>query len=313
MIRLPSFSDLLAFDAVARHGALTRAASELNVTQPAVSRRIAQLEADLGCALLDRSVRPLRLTPEGQELFDVLRASLSRLETTVERLRDHHDEPATVEISAAPGVASYWLIPRLNAMQRAFPETKIKVISQPYSAARRTGDVQLRFGDGRWPGLDVWSVIGETVFPVASPLLFQDHEPPEAVGEIAKLTLLSLPPRTGSWYDWPAWLRSAGLPKPQRLKAMVFDNYVVVVNAALAGQGVCLAWDGLLDQFLDSGALIRLGDHQSSSDQGYFITVSEEEPEGSEARALAQWLATAETTPAPRLRPLAPPDNRGGA
>ncbi|MEL6977257.1 MAG: LysR family transcriptional regulator [Pseudomonadota bacterium] len=317
MIRLPSFADLLAFDAAARHGALTRAAQELNVTQPAISRRIAQLEADIGCRLLDRSVRPIALTPEGQQLFDVLRGSLSRLETVVERLREQ-EESAAIEISAAPGIAAYWLVPRLNAMQSAFPDTKINVISQPYSAARRAGDIQIRFGDGEWPGLNVWSIIGETVFPVASPLLFQDRAPPSDIAGITQLTLLSLPPRAGSWYDWPAWLRSVGgapgAAASRRLRAMVFDNYVLVVNAALAGQGACLSWDGLLDEFLDSGSLLRLGDAQSTSDQGYFITIAADEPPGSEARAVAEWLAAATTTPTARLRALpasAPPPQEG--
>ncbi len=85
--RLPPFSALNAFDAVARHGSFSRAALELNVSQPAVSRRVAALEADLGTPMFGRDTRPLRLTADGRRLFEVLRASLSRLEQVVQEIR----------------------------------------------------------------------------------------------------------------------------------------------------------------------------------------------------------------------------------
>ena len=61
-VRLPAFSGLVAFYAAVRHGTLTGAAQELNVSQPAISRRISTLEADLGCHLFDRSRKPVQLT-----------------------------------------------------------------------------------------------------------------------------------------------------------------------------------------------------------------------------------------------------------
>ena len=99
-MRLPSFSNLVAFDAVARRGTLSRAAEELNVSQPAISRRLAALEADIGKTLFDRRTKPLTLTAEGAELFEVLRSSLRRLEGVISRLRGAQDSN-TVTISAS--------------------------------------------------------------------------------------------------------------------------------------------------------------------------------------------------------------------
>lgn len=91
MAALPPFADLLAFDAAARHGSFTRAARELNVTQPAISRRIAALEADLRLKLFDRATKPTRLTPEGRQLMETLRLSLSQIEATILELQRQSD------------------------------------------------------------------------------------------------------------------------------------------------------------------------------------------------------------------------------
>jgi len=290
VIRLPAFSSLLAFDAVARHGSLTSAAAELNVTQPAISRRIAHAEADLGCALIDRSTRPVGLTEQGVLLFDVLRSGLSRLETVVERIRCDVSED-TISISAGSGLAAYWLIPRLPDMQVEFPDAVIGIISQSHSDRNTVGDIQIRFGDGVWPGFETTKILGEEVFPVASPLLLENQVAPMSLDDLEKFQLLGLQENDGQWYDWTTWFPAVGRTAPRRIRSLDFDNYALMVNAALAGQGICLCWSGLLDDFLSSGGLVRVTEQSASSDRGYFVTHREHLPSDSPVRALATWLA----------------------
>ena len=290
MTRLPAFSSLLAFDAVARHGTLTRAARELNVSQPAVSRRIALLESDLGCPLVDRSTRPAQLTNEGQSLFDVLRSGLSRLEVVVDRLRTGSDTDA-VTISAGSGFAAYWLIPRLPAMQIAFPDVTIRIMSQAHSEETMSGDLQFRFGGGNWRNLETIKIMGEEVFPVASPMFIEGCAEPPALDNLARLKLLGLQDDAGHWYNWSTWFAEVGQSVSRPLRSLDFDNYALMVNAALAGQGICLCWSGLLDEFLRSGGLVRLLDVSASSSRGYFVTHQSDLPPDSPARALAHWLA----------------------
>jgi len=290
LLRLPSFSNLIAFDAIARHGTLTRAAEELNVSQPAISRRLAALEADLGQALFDRRSKPLALTKSGKELFDELRFGLSRLETVIRRLRSSNDSES-VTISAGAGLAAYWLIPRLTEMQSAFPTLKLKIVSQSHQHEEDgTGDLQIRFGHGEWPGIEATKMFGEEVFPVCSPLHLGRRKIPFSLEQLKVASLLDMKVDNQPWYDWNSWFEAVGIPAHRAPKILYFDSYPLVVGAALAGQGVCLCWAGLLDNFLASGVLVRLSPISMPSSRGYFVTHETGLPPNAHARVIARWL-----------------------
>ena len=290
-MRLPSFADLLAFDAVARVGTLTRAAKELNVSQPAISRRLASLESDLGKPLFNRNTKPLTLTATGLELFDVLRSGLSRLESAVERIRSTPGVD-TVTLSAGSGLTAYWLIPRLPAMQAAFPELRLRIISQSHENQEDSGgDLQIRFGGGIWRGMTSLLLFQERVFPVASPMYLRQRPVPWALADISGEALLDMKVNQQPWFDWRSWLAAVRAPAADDARILYFDSYPLVVGAALAGQGICLAWSGLLEQFLGSGALVRVSDRTAeSSTRGYFITYPQDLRPEAHAPRIARWL-----------------------
>lgn len=289
-MRLPSFSNLIAFDATARHGTLTRAAEELNVSQPAISRRLAALESDLGRPLFDRSTKPLSLTKSGQELFDVLRSGLSRLESVIGRLRGS-ETADTVTISAGSGIAAYWLIPRLPEMQAAFPGVRLKIVSQSHNNEDDlSGDLQIRFGQGPWVATAVGKMFDEEVFAVCSPLYLRRRSTPLSLDQLKSASLLDMKVTNQPWYDWGSWFDAVGAPARKPLDVLYFDSYPLVISAALAGQGICLGWAGLLDDFLASGALVRLTPRSASSARGYFVTHDVDLAVDAPARSIARWL-----------------------
>lgn len=285
----PSFSSLLAFDAAARHGTFTRAASELNVSQPAVSRRVAALEADIGVALFDRSSKPMQLTAEGVTLFDVLRSGLSRLETTVEDLRESARH-RKFTIAAAPGFLSYWLLPRLSALNAAFPELDLSLMTGDYGASPTSCDVQIRFGGGNWEGVISEKFLGEEVFPICSPVYLDGRDPHLTDQTIQSSRLLHLSDSFERWYDWRSWMATAGIFPDKPPTTIDFDSYATVINAVFAGQGIALCWSGLLEPYLQSGALIRVSDHCLTSHRGYFATYDQRLPKNSTAARVAQWF-----------------------
>jgi DNA-binding transcriptional LysR family regulator len=292
-MRLPPFSSLIAFDAVARHGTLTRAAEELNVSQPAISRRLAALESDIGQLLFDRRTKPLSLTRSGTELFDVLRSGLSRLESVVARLRNPPDGN-TVTISAGSGLTAYWLIPRLPQMQAAFPDLRLKIISQSHNNEDDiSGDLQIRFGSGNWPATEVTQLMSEETFPVCSPLHLGDRKVPFSMDHLKAAHLLDMKVQSQPWYDWSSWFEATGTPIKAPLDILYFDSYPLVMSAALAGQGICIGWSGLLEDFLASGALVRLTSQSASSARGYFVTHDADLESDHPARAIAAWLVEA--------------------
>ncbi len=112
--KIPSSAALLAFEAAARHGNFARAAAELALTEGAISRQIARLEALLDSKLFDRTGSRVRLNPAGARYARQVREILARLE------RDTHDvsgmpvDGRSLEIAVLPTFASRWLIPRLG-------------------------------------------------------------------------------------------------------------------------------------------------------------------------------------------------------
>jgi len=301
--RLPPFSALSAFDAVARHGTFTRAALEMNVSQPAISRRVAALETDLGAAVFRRDARPLRLTADGQRLFEVLRASLSRLEEVVQEIRGARSGSKIV-LGVDPGFASYWLLPRLPRLQAAFPRYSLRILTGEFTDDRDHVDLLIEFGPER--ASSVGRILRENVFAVCSPTYLAGRKRSFALHELREHRLLWLDDEHERWHSWKSWFEA--LHKPLTTKGLMtvgFNDYSLLLRAALAGQGVALGWDGLVDQFLDSGTLVRVSKESVRSEGGYYVSC----PGGdnSAARAVAQWLigaaaASSLTAPANPLR-----------
>lgn len=289
-MRLPSFSSLIAFDAVARHGTLTRAAVELNVSQPAISRRIAALEADLGRPLLDRSTKPLKLNQQALELYEVLRSSLDRIAAVVERLRMPTNRCA-VTISAGAGLTAYLLIPKLPQIEAAFPEFQIRIISRTHEYDDEpAAELDIRFGKGEYPGRTSVKLLSERVFPVCSPGYLEGRKPPLTVDQLASSRLLDMKVRGRPWFDWTSWFETVGLHRRRPLQIQRLGSYPLVVDAAVAGEGICLAWGGLVDNLLRSGVLQRVMPQTATSQRGYFLSVAPGLPRDAPARSVARWF-----------------------
>lgn len=289
MTLLPSFSGLTAFYAAVRNGTLTGAASELNVSQPAISRRIAALEADLGCRLFDRTHKPARLTEEGRVLLRALRSGFGQIEQAVDVLRQGNGKQA-ITISGPSGFVAFWLIPRLEDLKLAFPELTIRIMSHEHGEATPTAEVSVRFGLPDPTQQGETRFLSEDVFPVANPLYLARKDMSAGDVEYARLTLLTMQSGRRHWYDWPAWLEAAGKPKLEPAHFMDFNNYAMLVNAALAGQGVCLSWAGLLDSFLETGALVRIAGPSVTSQRGYFVAARDGHAARPDVIAVLDWI-----------------------
>src|SRR6202045_1339332 len=151
--RLPSLNGLRAFEAAARHLSFTVAASELNVTQTAISHQIKRLEQELGIRLFVRQNRALALTPEAKDYLPGVRPPFNDLRLATDRvLRRDNDHVLTVSTLAS--LAAKWLLPRLSAFQEAHPGIDVRIPPPPTLVVFKSGDVDagIRYGRGHWPG-----------------------------------------------------------------------------------------------------------------------------------------------------------------
>ena len=121
-----SVGPIRAFEAVARHLSFSAAAEELHLTQSAISRQIKGLEEELGAPLFSRGTRSVELTGDGHALLRAVAPALERLDATVRQIRTSRGR-RRVTVNTFASFVSMWLLPRLEAFQRANPDIDIRV------------------------------------------------------------------------------------------------------------------------------------------------------------------------------------------
>ncbi|MDZ4320748.1 MAG: LysR substrate-binding domain-containing protein, partial [Phenylobacterium sp.] len=211
--RLPPLNALRAFEAAARHLNFSRAAEELSVTPGAVSQQIQNLEDYVGAALFKRTPKGLLLTDAAQTALPALREAFDRLAEAASLLTAAVDG-RRLSITAAPSFAAKWLVPRLGKFEEAHPQVDVWLSAGMELVDLSAGEVDLaiRYGSGRYPGLEVTPLMSETVLAVASPELMARiplNEPADLVNHI--LLHDGSAELDASCPDWAMWLAARGL------------------------------------------------------------------------------------------------------
>jgi len=287
MRRLPPLKALRAFEAAARHLSFTRAAEELYVTQAAVSHQVKQLEQHLGVRLFQRLNRALMLTPEGQSYLLPVRRAFEMLEDATARLVELEPR-GPVSVSVLPSFASRWLVPRLGRFRERWPEADVRVAPdvRVVDFRRDQIDVAIRYGTGDYPGLYVRQLMTEVIFPVCSPELLVGGRRLREPADLAGFTLL----HDDGHGVWRMWLAEAGVDEKLAERGYVFTDSSLLVQAALAGQGVALARGALVADELEAGRLVRPFDRSLPARFAYYVVCPESTAERPLVRAFIDWL-----------------------
>ena len=254
---LPPLNSLVAFEAAARHLSFTRAAEEISVTQGAVSRQIRLLEGFLGVQLFARDTRNLRMTSTGAQYYETVRNSLHEIsQSTNEILQQSRDEQITVITSYA--MASFWLLPRYSEFQEQYPNVDLRIVSvNSFSdVSHFEYDLALFFRAVPPKDLEVTPLFGEKAFPVCSPKYLERNPSLADPNNLAQATLLTLE-ENEDWVRWRDWFEESDLELPDNIRRIQMNNYPLLIQAALNGQGFALGWERLVDDYLESGLLTR--------------------------------------------------------
>jgi LysR family glycine cleavage system transcriptional activator len=253
---LPSFNALVTFEAAVRCGTFARAAKELCVTGPAVSRTIGRLEAHLGLVLFHRTSAGAVLTEEGSALFSGISASFDDIEKTLLRVQQaRRSGVQTVVLSASSAFATHWFMPRLADFQERFPKVDIRfqLISGPLGGSVKGADIAMRFDYGSGPRHVARAVMPELLVPIRAPH-FRGAEASAGAFMPAVDRIINLSTAEPDW----SGLFSDDTPD-ERPGGLQFSDYTVVVQAALLGQGVALGWLNVVSHLLARGDLVPVG------------------------------------------------------
>lgn len=281
--RLP-LNALRAFEAAARHQNLTRAASELCVSQAALSHQIKALEQQLGTSLFHRLPRGVALTDEGAALAPVLGEAFDRIAATLERFADGRYREV-LSVGVVGTFATGWLLPRVDAFHAAHPEIELRLSTHNnrVDLAGEGLDLAIRFGDGDWQGQIAHALMEAPFAPVCAPSMARGLRTP---ADLAQLPLL----RSYRLDEWPQWFRAAGVAEVAARGAM-FDSSLTLASAAAAGAGVALLPLPMFRQDLDAGRLVCPFPIQIDAGR-YWLTRLRSRPEGDADARLRDWLTT---------------------
>ena len=279
---------LQAFEAVARHLSFARAAAELHVTPGAISQQVKLLEEQVGAALFERG-RKLQLTPAAAGVMQQLHTAMEGLRLVSRQLRRKGVERVVV-ISSAPSFASRWMIPRMERFSARHPDIELRLLAtrRLVDLGAEDVDVAVRYGSGRYSGLHVERLRGETVVAVAHPRVAGKLRRP---ADLADATLLRNTAMSwdATFPDWPTWLQGLGVSPQKKLRVREFDEANFVIEAALAGLGVALVWKTLVSEDLAAGRLVALFKEQPLTSAYHFVCLPARLNEPA-IEACRQWL-----------------------
>lgn len=284
MMRLPPLASIIAFEAAARCGSFLAAAEELSLTPSAVSHRIKALEEWLGVMLFERRHRQVVLSTAGSGYLSEVQTALERIERASTGLRGGHGQ--MLRLSVAPALGAKWFVGQLAEYRRAHPDVEfvLSTASTLLPVATGKADLGVCYGEPPWPGLEAYELRRETVFPVCSPALAARLGTPPTVAALPDLPLLRHP-----LLEWRPWFAAAGLEQPEPTDGLLFEDAMMLLEAAAAGVGVALTVDLLARGYLADGALVRPFP-QAIAGKGFYAVLRPEAYEQPWVRQFVRWL-----------------------
>jgi LysR family glycine cleavage system transcriptional activator len=296
--RLPPLDALIAFEATARLGSMTRAALELGVTQSAVSHRLRRLETFMGVTLLLRRNSGIVPTPAGELVLDRLTGVFGELNELRSQCRAIA-APDRLRVGIGAALADNWLVRRLPDFAARNPRIAIELVVVENEAPERAANLDVRI---LWvPAAEARAsstqrpLFREHVFPVCHPKLVPANFSPGDPSVLDRVPLLHKhSPGQGEEWSWPAWFERLKL-KAKPMEALRFTSIGPAIAAALAGSGAVLARSILAHDALRDGRLIRLlpPRHDRLSAKVHIVRWPARLADDARVRAFASWLVTA--------------------
>lgn len=244
---------ICVFHAAARAGSISKAAAELNVTPSAVSQQIQTLEVQIGTTLMVKAGRHIALTEAGERYFASISDQIEQIIEATEHIRGFRSV-TTLNVRATPTLSSKWLLPRLAALIELNPDMEVRLdaTNEPTDFDRESVDIEIRHGEGRWPGLFVEGLAEEEFWPVCAP-----HYAAEGSLAPADLPGHRLIHSVKSQAQWTRWFALAGVEPRARWRKVSFDRSHMAIDAAAGGLGIALESTLMTERELSRGQLVR--------------------------------------------------------
>ena len=289
---LPSLNSLVVFEAAGRLSSFTGAARELNMTQAAVSYAINRLEAHLGTQLFLREHRRVRLSDAGERFHVDVSIGLSHIQRSALDLRS----VATgghVTLACSTAFAAFWMVPRMAQLRADLPHIDLRIQTADRDLHLAGEGIPLAVRGGKpeeWPLYHSAPLAAEEIYPVCGAGYLDEHVLPVTPEDLLSHQLIHLEEPYRAAATWRDWFAAVGIDGSRVPKGLQINDFVLVVQSVIAGQGVALGWRHLVEDMLQSGVLVRLSDHVLTTGIGFHVIWPRDVPLSPPATEFRDWL-----------------------
>ena len=258
---MPDLNSLIIFAQVADANSFSKAARRLKMPTSTVSRRIADLERQLGVRLIERSTRSLRLTDAGSDVLEHAHRS-AEISEAIENVAANHLSRVSgnLRLAAPPSISDSLLAPIVVAFQTSYPDVHIQVFITERIVDHIAEGVDLAFRVGE---LEDSSLVARRILTyrhqlVASPAYLQKYKPPKTPQELLQHRLLAFsfwrPENTWNFVHAGGKDRQSITFKPY----LAINEYDGLATALLAGTGIGDLPPIVQPELLRSGRLVEV-------------------------------------------------------
>lgn len=266
--RIPSTTALLCFEAAAWTENFAQAASDLNMSQSALSRQIQILETYVQQQLFTRAKQRVKLTAAGKTLRAELSRQLETLEATLLHIRSHDSQEGALNIGTYPTFGSRWLMPKIIALSQQHPGFTLNTITFLSNDAIDPSlvDIAIAQGDPPWSDYRADYLLPETLIVITSPALME--RPTSSPDQLYTQRILQ---HTTRPLSWEIWLRGQGHSLPRPLIGPMFNQFEMLIDAVKAGHGIAIVPRLLVETELATGQLIKAHPYEETPESAYYL------------------------------------------
>lgn len=289
---VPSINALVVFEAAGRLSSFTAAARELRMTQAAVSYAIHRLEEHLGTTLFLREHRRVRLSAAGARFHADVAIGLSHIQRSAQDLRAVA-AGGHVTLSCSTAFAAFWMVPRMAQLRADLPQIDLRIQTADHDLDLLGEGIPLAVRGGNpadWPQYEAEPLAAEEIYPVCGASYLAGRAGPKRPDDLLEHQLIHLEEPVRSAATWRDWFASVGVEGRRVPKGLQINDYVLVVQTVIAGQGVALGWRHLVEGLVGQGVLVRLTEHALVTGMDFHVIWPREATLSRPAQEVRDWL-----------------------
>jgi DNA-binding transcriptional LysR family regulator len=289
---LPSLGSLVVFEAAGRLSSFSAAGRELGMSQAAVSYAIARLEDQLGIPLFLREYRRVRLSEAGQRFHADVSIGLSHIERSAQRLRSVASG-SHVTLSCSTAFAAFWMVPRMESFRAALPEIDLRIQTSDRDLDLVGEGIPLGVRSGYPPDMPQYQtaiLAPEEIYPVCTAAHLHRFGLPARPEDLLAHPLIHLEEPFRSATTWKDWFAAQGIAASTMPRGLRINDYVLVVQTVIEGQGVALGWHHLIHGLVSKGVLVRLTDRTLATGKDFHVIWPRDVSLSRAAAQVRDWL-----------------------